>query len=84
MKCKVVKVNEVSTVKKSGDGKELRKQDVMVADETGSSRLVLWEDDVNSLEEGTSYCLVNMGCVNMVQLSISLSLQKAPRKWLLI
>ena len=52
MKCKVVKVNEVSTVKKSGDGKELRKQDVMVADETGSSRLVLWEDDVNSLEGG--------------------------------
>ena len=51
MKCKVVKVNEVSTVKKSGDGKELRKQDVMV-DETGSSRLVLWEDDVNSLEGG--------------------------------
>ena len=29
VKCKVVKVNEVSTVKKSGDGKELRKQDVV-------------------------------------------------------
>lgn len=29
MKCKVVKVNEVSTVKRSGDGKELKKQDVV-------------------------------------------------------
>ena len=61
VKCKVVKVNEVSTVKKSGDGKELRKQDVIIADETGSCRLVLWEDDVNSLEEGKSYCLLDMG-----------------------
>ena len=61
MKCKVVKVNEVSTVKKSGDGKELRKQDVVVADGTGSWRLVLWEDDVSSLEEGKLYCLVGMG-----------------------
>ena len=57
----MVKVNEVSTVKKSGDGKELRKQDAMVADKTGSCRLVLWEDDVNGLEEEKSYCLVDMG-----------------------
>ena len=51
----MVKVNEVSTVKKSGDEKELRKQDVMIADKTGSCRLVLWEDDVRG--EGKSYCL---------------------------
>ena len=61
VKCKVVKVNEVSAVKKSGDGKEPRNQDVIIADETGSCRLVLWEDDVNSLEEGKSYCLLDMG-----------------------
>ena len=61
VRCKVVKVNEVSTVKRSGDGKELRKQDVVIGDETGSCRLVLWEDDVSSLEEGKSYRLVDMG-----------------------
>ena len=32
-----------------------------VEDETGSCRLVVWEEDVNSLEEGKSYCLVNVG-----------------------
>ena len=26
-----------------------------------SCRLVLWDDDVNGLEEGQSYCLVDMG-----------------------
>ena len=35
VKCKVVKVNEMSTVKKSGDQKELRKQDVVVAERQG-------------------------------------------------
>ena len=40
VKCKVVKFNEVSTVKKSGDGKELRKQDVVIGDKTGSCRLM--------------------------------------------
>ena len=61
VKCKVVKVGDLSTVKKSGDGKELKKQDIMIGDDTGSCRLVLWDDDVNSLEKGKSYCLVNLG-----------------------
>lgn len=43
------------------DGKELRKQDVVIGDETGSCRLGLWEDDVSSLEEGKLYRLVDMG-----------------------
>ena len=51
---------QVSTGKKSRDEKELRKQDVVIGDETGSCRLV-WEDDVSSLQEGKSYRLVNMG-----------------------
>ena len=60
--CKVVKVGEVMSVKKGGtDGKELRKQDVTVGDESGSCRLVLWEEDVNVLEEGKSYCLMDVG-----------------------
>lgn len=42
------------------DGKELKKQDVNVADLSGCCRLVLWEGDVNKLEEGKSYRLVDV------------------------
>lgn len=59
--CKVVKISDVSSVKRSGDGKELKKQEVMVGDETGTCRLVLWEGDVESLEEGKSYRLIDVG-----------------------
>jgi len=58
--CKVVEVKDVSIVKKS-DGKELKKQDVMIGDETGMCRLVLWEEDVQGLEEGKSYCFTDLG-----------------------
>lgn len=51
---KVVKVNDVSSVKKK-DGKELKKQDTIIGDHKGACRLVLWESDVNKLEEGKSY-----------------------------
>ena len=33
----------------------------MVGDETGTCRLVLWEGDVESLEEGKSYWLIDVG-----------------------
>ena len=33
----------------------------MVRDETGTCRLVLWEGDVESLEEGKSYRLIDVG-----------------------
>ena len=59
--CKVVKVSDVSLVTKSRDSKELKKQDVMIGDETGTCRLVLWEDDVESLEEGKSYKFGSIG-----------------------
>ena len=59
--CKVVKISDVSSVKRSGGGKELKKQEVMVGDETGTCRLVLWEGDVESLEEGKSYRLIDVG-----------------------
>ena len=59
--CKVVKVGEVTSVKKCiTDGKELRKQDVIVGNESGSCRLLLWEEDVNVLEVGKSYCLMDV------------------------
>lgn len=46
------KINDVEKVKKKKeDGKELRKQELVIGDETGS---VLWEEDVESLEEGKS------------------------------
>ncbi len=58
-----IAVNEsvdVSIVRK-GDGKELKKQEVVIGDETGSCRMVLWEEDVNELHNGTSYCLSDVG-----------------------
>lgn len=33
------------------------KQDVIVAEQTGSTTITLWEDDINSLTEGTCYKL---------------------------
>ncbi len=33
----------------------------MIGDETGSCRMVLWEEDVNKLHNGTSYCLSDVG-----------------------
>ena len=62
--CKVVEIGEVENVKKKsedGHGKEFRKQELKIGDDTGSCRLVLWEADVESLEEGKSYRLVDVG-----------------------
>lgn len=60
--CKVVKVNDVEKVtKKKEGGKELGKQELVIGDEAGSCRLVLREEDVQSLEEGKSYLLRDVG-----------------------
>ena len=50
-------------VKQGKDGKELKKQGVMVADKSGACRLVLWESDVETVEPVTSSMDVsaNMG-----------------------
>ena len=62
VKGKVREVKDVEDVKKkNGDGKMLQKQDVLIGDETKSCRLVLWEQDVNSVEKGKSYLFVGMG-----------------------
>ena len=34
---------------------------MVIGNETGSYRLVLWENDVSSLEEGKSYRLADVG-----------------------
>ena len=56
---KVVSVEDVVLVTRK-DGKELKKQDVNVADLSGCCRLVLWEGDVNKLDKGKNYRLVDV------------------------
>lgn len=50
-----VKVLQVSVVEDLPNGK--RKQDIVVADDSGSSKLVLWEGEVNRVEQDKSYQL---------------------------
>lgn len=54
---KVVKLGKIENVTSKRRGSELRKMECMVADSTGSCRLVLWEDDVSKLKQNMSYCL---------------------------
>ena len=35
------------------------KQDILIADKTGTAKVSLWEDHVNALIEHDSYCLKN-------------------------
>jgi len=60
LKCKIIKVSEPEIVTKKATGKQLKKQNVIVADESGQCRLVLWESDVGGLEEGRTYLLVDV------------------------
>ena len=53
---KVLSVDPPQQVK-TRDGKNLGKQDCVVGDSDGCGRVVLWEEDVGKLEEGTSYRL---------------------------
>jgi hypothetical protein len=46
-----VKIVDAAETVKNREGKELEKQDCVVGDESGCSRIVLWED-VGRLEEG--------------------------------
>ena len=52
---KIVSVEDSQKITKK-DGNELVKQDVSVGDCSGCCRMVLWEQDVDSLEEGKTYC----------------------------
>ena len=52
---KVVSIEPVVEVQKRGTSKSLRKQDCTIADSSGNTRLVLWEDDIGRVEKGVSY-----------------------------
>jgi hypothetical protein len=56
---KVVIVRSFETVT-TKDGRILKKQDCTVADRYGTCRLVLWEEDIEKLEEKKSYRLKNV------------------------
>ena len=51
-----VKVLQLLKTEEVGQDKKV-KRDVLVADRTATAKLVLWEQHVNHLEEGKSYCL---------------------------
>lgn len=55
VKANVVDAPETVT---NRDGKELQKQDCIVADSSGNCRVVLWEQGVGKIEEKRSYKLV--------------------------
>lgn len=38
----------------------LKKQDIIVCDQSGSGKVTVWEDDIDKLEIGKSYCLSDM------------------------
>lgn len=46
---------------KTKDGKELSKQECKIRDDLGCVRLVLWEKDVEAVEEEQSYRFIGVG-----------------------
>ena len=56
---KVTQADEPTTITTKSDN-TLTKQDVHIADATGSTRLVLWENDVSSVEVDRSYAFTNV------------------------
>ena len=52
---------QINVKTKNEDEKEFKKQELKVGDKTGSCRLVLWQEDVESLEDGKYYRLVDVG-----------------------
>lgn len=59
-----MKVGEVEQVqRKNGAGKvkKLSKQEITIDDERGVCRMVLWEGDEDSIEEGKSYRFEDVG-----------------------
>ena len=51
-----VKVLELSTSEEVGPDKKL-KREALVADQTATTKVVLWEEHVNSLDKGKSFTL---------------------------
>lgn len=59
---KVIKVSESMEVKPG-----LSKQDLTIADATGTARLTLWQTDINKLDEGECYRLENLLVKNFMK-----------------
>ena len=57
---KVIDVGEPTTVHRKDNQKPLQHQDCIVADATGSCRVVLWQDDMNKFKLNNSYKLNNV------------------------
>ena len=56
---KVTTAVKAIVVKEPDSVGDKQRQDVIVADETGTARVCLWEDDINKLVENSSYRLQN-------------------------
>ena len=64
-----VKVLQLLQTEQVGQDKKL-KRDVLIADHTATAKVVLWEQQVNSLEKGKSYTLKNVHVKSKKHLSI--------------
>ena len=78
---KAVQVNAVEEVKKKGYWRSLRKQDVIIADATGYTRLVLWQEDINKLKEGASYMIDGAAIRNFKSLNYLTISSSASARW---
>ena len=55
VKGKVLSVGEIVSVNSRAKSKNLKKQDCILSDKSGTCKVVLWEDNVNRLEFAVSY-----------------------------
>ena len=55
-----LEVKVLSSGKQKVVPNRLKKQDLIVADNTGSARLTVWESEMGTMEAGKSYCLTNV------------------------
>ena len=59
IKVKVVEICKLETITNSKDGHKLNKTNVIIADRSATSHIVLWESKVDQLELHQSYCIVS-------------------------
>ncbi len=69
---RVVSLGEERTVTSRRDGSEHRLVEATVGDETGTVIMTLWDDDIETVEEGNTYKLEN-GYTNVFKGSLRLN-----------
>ena len=72
---KIVKVHEPNSVMSSKKNKLLNKQDCIIADNTGTAKIVLWENKIGLLKLGMSYKLMKLAVSSFCDLN-NLTLQE--------